>query len=115
MSDQTMSPAELQQLLTPIQARKGYFFNPDAKFTTDILEQLLVNKEHLGYMACPCRLNSGKREHDQDIICPCVYREPDVAEYGWCYCGLYVSQDWLDNKIPRDAYVPDRRPPALIL
>ena len=40
----------------------------------------------------------------------CDYREPDVAEYGSCYCNLYVSKEWLEGKIPHE-YVPERRPP----
>jgi ferredoxin-thioredoxin reductase catalytic subunit len=39
-----------------------------------------------------------------------VYRGPDMAEYGSCYCQLYVSQEWNEEKMPH-AYVPERRPP----
>jgi ferredoxin-thioredoxin reductase catalytic subunit len=38
---------------------------------------------------------------------------PDIAEFGSCYCNLYVSKDWNENKIPHD-YVPERRPPEKI-
>ncbi len=79
-----------------------------------LLTALITNKERYGYMACPCRLAAGDREHDRDIICPCIYREPDVKEYGSCYCNLYVSQEWNEGKIPR-AYVPERRPPDKIV
>ena len=75
---------------------------------------LLVNKDRYGYMSCPCRLSSGDREKDQDIICPCVYRDPDVKEYGSCYCNLYVSTEWNEEKIPHD-YVPERRSPEKFL
>jgi ferredoxin-thioredoxin reductase catalytic chain len=61
-------------------------------------------------MGCPCRLLSGNRDHDRDVICPCIYRTPDVVEFGSCYCQLYVSNDWNEGKIPH-AYVPERRPP----
>ncbi len=60
-------------------------------------------------MACPCRLASGDRQLDADILCPCVYRGPDVQEFGSCYCNLYVTRDWNEGKIPQ-AYVPERRP-----
>ncbi len=76
----------------------------------ELLEALLINKDRYGYMTCPCRLASGDREADKDIICPCVYREPDVKEYGSCYCNLYVSKEWNEEAIPH-AYVPERRPP----
>jgi len=105
-----MTPEELYEKLKPIQEAKGYFFNKDTKMVMQLLEGLIINKERYGYMSCPCRLASGDREKDKDIICPCVYREPDVKEYGSCYCGLYVSKEWNDGLIPH-VYVPERRPP----
>ncbi len=60
-------------------------------------------------MNCPCRLASGDREADRDIICPCDYREPDVKEYGSCYCNLYVSKEWNEGTVP-NVPVPERRP-----
>ncbi|MGD9125725.1 MAG: ferredoxin-thioredoxin reductase catalytic domain-containing protein [Desulfarculaceae bacterium] len=105
-----MTTAELYEMLKKAQEPKGYWFNQDRERTFELLEALLANKERYGYMCCPCRLASGDREKDQDIICPCVYREPDVAEYGSCYCNLYVSQEWNQGKIAHE-YVPERRPP----
>ncbi|WP_448383205.1 ferredoxin-thioredoxin reductase catalytic domain-containing protein [Desulfosoma sp.] len=105
-----MTAAELYEKLRPLQEAKGYFFNKDLEgMTLPLLESLLVNKERYGYMVCPCRLASGDREKDKDIICPCVYREPDVAQYGSCYCGLYVSREWNEGSIPH-VVVPERRP-----
>lgn len=95
--------------LKKTQEAKGYFFNNDKEHVFGILDALLVNKDRYGYMACPCRLASGEREHDRDIICPCAYREADVKEYGTCYCSLYASAEWINGKIPR-RYVPERRP-----
>ena len=96
--------------LKRIQEAKGYFFNKDINVVTELLEGLIANKERYGYMACPCRLASGERDEDKDIICPCVYREPDVREYGSCYCSLYVSTEWNEGTIEKQ-YVPERRPP----
>ena len=109
-----MDARTLYEQLKKVQEPKGYFFNSDMDRVMDLMEALLTNKERYGYMGCPCRLVSGDRENDRDIICPCVYREPDVAEYGSCYCNLYVSREWNDNKIPHD-YVPERRPPEKII
>ena len=100
---------ELYQMLKKIQEPKGYPFSRDKDRVFDLLEALLQNKKRYGYMSCPCRLASGDREKDKDIICPCVYRAPDVAEYGSCYCNLYVSNEWNQDKIPH-LYVPERRP-----
>ena len=87
----------------------GYYLNPDAKFLQDLLEGLRQNEERFGYPACPCRLASGKLEIDRDMICPCDYRDPDVAEYGTCYCALYVRKDVFEGKTPVQP-VPERRP-----
>ena len=105
-----METKKLYEMLKKSQEEKGYFFNKDKDRVFELLEALLLNKERYGYMACPCRLASGEKEQDRDIICPCVYREPDVEEFGSCYCNLYVSKDWNKGNIPHD-YVPERRPP----
>jgi ferredoxin-thioredoxin reductase catalytic subunit len=105
---------KLYEMLKKIQEAKGYFFNKDRDRVYDLLEALLINKNRYGYMSCPCRLASGQREKDQDIICPCVYRAPDVEEYGSCYCNLYVSRDWNEG-IVLSVYVPERRPPEKYL
>lgn len=101
---------KLYEMLKKVQEPKGYFFNTDKERVMDLLGALLVNKDRYGYMCCPCRLASGNREKDKDILCPCVYREADVAEYGSCYCNLYVSRDWNEGRTPH-RYVPERRPP----
>jgi ferredoxin-thioredoxin reductase catalytic chain len=100
---------KLYEILKPLQEAKGYYFSKDKDRVFELLEGLLTNKQRYGYMACPCRLAMNDRNIDKDIICPCVYREPDVREYGSCYCSLYVSQDWNDGKIPHE-YIPERRP-----
>lgn len=109
-----MDAEELYQMLKKSQEPKGYYFNKDLERVFDLMAALLFNKERYGYMGCPCRLVSGDKENDRDIICPCVYRTPDVEEYGSCYCNLYVSKEWNEEKIPH-AYVPERRPPEKIL
>lgn len=105
-----MDAVKLYHTLKPIQEAKGYHFANDEAHVFGLLEALLTNKARYGYMACPCRLASGDREADKDIICPCVYRQPDVEEYGSCYCNLYVSKAWNDGTIAHE-YVPERRPP----
>jgi ferredoxin-thioredoxin reductase catalytic chain len=109
-----MTEAEkLYDMLKKYQEQKGYYFNDDKEKVLELLESLLVNKKRYGYMSCPCRLAKNNREKDKDIICPCVYREPDVKEYGSCYCSLYVSSEWNQQQISHD-YVPERRPPELM-
>jgi ferredoxin-thioredoxin reductase catalytic subunit/rubredoxin len=88
----------------------GYFLNPDVDFTKNLVRGLLKNEQRYGYRACPCRLASGKRDEDLDIICPCNYRDPDLDEFGACYCALYVSESIAGGKTHADP-VPERRPP----
>jgi ferredoxin-thioredoxin reductase catalytic chain len=105
-----MNIDELYEFLKKTQEPKGFYFNKDKSRVFQLLQGLLDNKDRYGYMCCPCRLSSNDREWDRDIICPCIYRIPDVADYGSCYCNLYVSADWNEDKVPHD-YVPERRPP----
>ncbi|MEO0131125.1 MAG: ferredoxin-thioredoxin reductase catalytic domain-containing protein [candidate division WOR-3 bacterium] len=86
----------------------GYFLNPDEEFTKSLIEGLLINQERYGYFACPCRLASGDKEKDLDIICPCDYRDQDINEYGNCYCGLYVSYEIYTGK-KQAKTIPERR------
>jgi len=107
-----MKDAEgLYESLKKLQEPKGYYFNKEKERVMELLDALLLNKERYGYMCCPCRLASGDSKNDRDIICPCVYRVPDVKEYGSCYCNLYVSREWNEEKIPHP-YVPERRKPS---
>jgi ferredoxin-thioredoxin reductase catalytic subunit len=87
----------------------GYYLVPDPDLLQAFLEGLKVNEERYGYPSCPCRLASGKLELDRDIICPCDYRDPDVAEFGACYCRLYVNKDVYEGKTELPT-VPERRP-----
>ncbi len=87
----------------------GYHLNPDIEFTKDLIKSLLINQNRYGYWACPCRLASGKKDEDLDIICPCYYRDADVKEFGACYCALYVSQEIKDGKKEAES-IPERRP-----
>jgi ferredoxin-thioredoxin reductase catalytic subunit len=87
----------------------GYNLNSDVAFTKDLIRGLLVNEIRYGYWACPCRLASGKKKEDIDIICPCDYRDPDLTEYDSCYCALYVSQVVINGKNEVNS-VPERRP-----
>lgn len=99
----------LYDALQKTQEPQGYFFNKDREKVFELLQGLLTNKKRYGYMACPCRLATGRRESDQDIICPCVYRAADVEQYGSCYCNLYVSEGRNAGRVD-SRYVPERRP-----
>ena len=102
---------KLYQKLKTEAESAGYNLNPDVAFTKDLIRGLLVNEKRYGYWACPCRLASGKKSEDLDIICPCDYRDADLTEHDACYCALYVSQTIIDGE-KKVKPVPERRPPS---
>jgi len=101
---------ELHEMLYRDAKAAGYNLNPDLEMTLMLCEGLVTNIERHGYMACPCRLPSGNREDDLDIICPCDYRDPDLNDYDACYCALYVGDAILSGRKKAES-IPERRPP----
>lgn len=89
----------------------GYHLNPELEFTKELIKGLLINERRYGYLACPCRLASGSKEEDLDIICPCDYRDPDLTDYDACYCALYVSQAVVRGE-KKIGSIPERRRPS---
>lgn len=82
--------------------------NPNESLTQELLAGLEVNQRRYGYRSCPCRLAKGTIERDRDIVCPCDYRDQDVAEFGSCYCGLFVSPSFIESGRPLTS-IPERR------
>jgi len=109
MSERDVSASDsLIRELSLDASKSGYRINPDESFVRDLAFGLLTNEERFGYRSCPCRLASGIEEEDRDIICPCDYRDSDIAEHGACYCALYVSGDVAEGRRPL-LPVPERR------
>jgi ferredoxin-thioredoxin reductase catalytic subunit/rubredoxin len=107
-----IAPADVDALYSRLKKeaeQAGYHLNPDVAFTKDLVKGLLINELRYGYWACPCRLSYGVREEDNDIICPCDYRDQDLDEFGSCYCGLYVSSAIDRGEKPLTS-IPERRP-----
>jgi ferredoxin-thioredoxin reductase catalytic subunit len=100
----------LYEILGKYAEAQGNQLNSDRDFVLDIIAGLLKNEGRYGYRSCPCRLAAGFKERDEDIICPCRYKDADIKEFGSCYCALYVSRQWNAGIIPRRP-VPERRLP----
>lgn len=112
MNEDDVSKEEVNQFYEKLKKEAesaGYHLNPDESFTMELLESILINKKRYGYGACPCRLASGIKEEDLDLICPCDYRDPDLDEFGACYCGLYISGEVLRGEKELTS-IPERRP-----
>jgi ferredoxin-thioredoxin reductase catalytic subunit len=113
MTDAEISQAEIDKLnerLGMEAEASGYHLNPDVEFTKNLVKSLIVNEKRYGYWACPCRLASGEKQEDLNIICPCDYRDPDLNDYDACYYALYVSGAALKGE-RKIGSIPERRPP----
>lgn len=106
-----ITPEQLFASLTKYAESQGIRLNRDREFVLDIIAGLLTNEERYGYRSCPCRLATGFKERDEDIMCPCRYRDDDIREFGSCYCSLYVSEAWNSGGTPH-VPVPERRTPG---
>ncbi|HBH62334.1 MAG TPA: ferredoxin:thioredoxin reductase [Nitrospiraceae bacterium] len=105
-----MTPDQLYEILRKYAESQGNQLNSDREFVLDIIAGLLKNEQRYGYRSCPCRLATGFKEREEDIICPCRYKDADIQEFGSCYCALYVSPAWNTGEIHRRP-VPERRRP----
>lgn len=113
MNDDKIADGEIDKVYTSLNREAeaaGYHLNPDRDFTRELIKSLITNDNRYGYRACPCRLASGDKETDLDIICPCDYRDPDLTDYDACYCALYVSEAILKGE-KQAASIPERRRP----
>ncbi|MDO8445187.1 MAG: DUF3422 family protein [Deltaproteobacteria bacterium] len=86
----------------------GYLLNPEEEAVNTLVSGLLKNEVRYGYRSCPCRLSTGDYNKDCDIICPCAYRDWDLDTYGRCYCGLYVTDGFIEG-VAKITPIPDSR------
>ena len=100
---------DAQAFVRKVAAKNNWKLNRDEEFLGNIVEGLLMNLQRLGYYQCPCRLSWDDRAKDQDIICPCTYAQEDIAEFGHCFCSLYLSEEF-DSSGEEPASIPERRP-----
>ncbi len=103
------SYVDVKEYITRISKKNGWKLNTDQESLNDLIQGLQDNFNRLGYYNCPCRDSQEDPQLDRDIICPCRYAEPDIKEYGYCYCTLYSRIDYDQNQSMR--MIPERRPP----
>ncbi|MEA2070363.1 MAG: ferredoxin-thioredoxin reductase catalytic domain-containing protein, partial [Asgard group archaeon] len=105
---------DTRKFVEMVAEKQGWYLHPDPEFLEMLIKGLTTNYNRYGYFGCPCRLNSGEKEKDKDIICPCDYCVPDQKDYGHCYCGLYLTPEFHESgKMPKG--IPERRPPEKVL
>jgi len=104
-----MTKQEIVDSLERNAKENGYYLCPDAQLFNDLIDGLATNTTRYGYGSCPCRVASGIKKYDVDIICPCEYRDADVDEFGLCYCGMFVNEKIKKNPSQMRP-IPERRP-----
>jgi len=108
VSSNEKTEAQTAVFIQAVAKKQGWVVTPDVPFRDKIGEGLTRNHQRYGYYLCPCRDGDGDRAADRDIICPCVYAKADTAEFGHCFCGLYLSPAFAaSGKTP--VSIPERR------
>lgn len=69
----------------------GIKLNPDKQQTGIIAQGLMKNKKEKGATYCPCRIVTGNKKKDEEIICPCVFHRGEIELEGHCRCLLFVK------------------------
>jgi len=100
----------MKEYVKMVSQKNYWILNKDPVAYNDLLDGLVDNKKNYGYQSCPCRLASGNRELDRDLICPCDYAPDDVKEFGACYCNLYLRSDFYETINAEFVNIPERRP-----
>jgi ferredoxin-thioredoxin reductase catalytic subunit len=83
---------ELKQKSKEYAKKAGIKINPDEKIIAGIIKGLLNNEEKHGGLYCPCRIVSGNKLKDKEIICPCVFHRGEIELQGFCHCRLFVKE-----------------------
>lgn len=107
MKEKTLE--EVIKYVQQVAEKRGWILDPSKDETYQILIKGLrdyFNK--VGYFNCPCRDSNENRKKDIDIICPCDYAQPDIEEYGRCYCALYYDPKYAFSQPLK--MIPERRP-----
>ncbi|UCC21316.1 MAG: ferredoxin:thioredoxin reductase [Promethearchaeota archaeon] len=100
----------MMEYVEQVSKKNNWILNMDSNTFKNLIDGLVDNKRNLGYQSCPCRLASGNRDLDRDLICPCDYAPLDVNEFGACYCNLYLREDFYETIKKDYILVPERRP-----
>jgi len=100
----------MKEYIGMVSQKNSWILNKDQGTFNDLIDGLVENKKSYGYQSCPCRLASGNRDLDRDLICPCDYATDDVKEFGACYCNLYLRLDFYETIKAEFVNVPERRP-----
>ncbi len=65
----------------------------DPESVKTLSEGVLENDRNKGLKYCPCRITTGDKEKDLNLVCPCNFKiQKTWKEDGECWCGLFVRR-----------------------
>ena len=83
---------KLEEDIDDYAPKVGIKVNPDEKRVKEVIMGLLKKREKFGENYCPCRVNTGDKDKDEEIICPCVFHRGEIELQGHCLCKLFVGE-----------------------
>lgn len=70
-----------------------FVLNSDMQVVTDVAIGIFDNEVKKGFKYCPCRLPTGNKVKDLELICPCNFKIQDTwKDRGECWCSLFVKE-----------------------
>ena len=69
----------------------GIKINPNEKIVNNVIRRMIVIKKEKGENYCPCRITTGDKKKDKEIICPCVFHRGEIELQDGCHCSLFVK------------------------
>lgn len=79
----------LKNKLQKYAVSKELKLNENENALEGIIAALLRNKKFKGEIYCPCRIVTGDKDKDKEIICPCVFHRGEIELQGKCKCTLF--------------------------
>lgn len=71
----------------------GIKLNPERERAEITARGLMKNKRENGACYCPCRIVTGNKKKDEEIICPCVFHRGEIELEGHCRCLLFFAKE----------------------
>jgi len=80
------------QKFVDAQANGEFILNPQKDRVLRLAKGVLENEKNHGLKYCPCRLTTGDKIQDLELVCPCNFKiQKTWKEIGECWCSLFVK------------------------
>ncbi len=83
--------------LKNIGEKKGYVFNPNQDWVTQVIRLMTNNLKEFGKYFCPCKQHY-PIDTKFDVVCPCPTLDQEVADDDFCHCRLFCRKGFEKEK-----------------